>query len=41
MRLFCISINLTNDHAWNTVVKSGLVLLVSAGRFHGKVDIKA
>ena len=30
LRLLCISINLTYSHAWNTVVMSGLVLLVAA-----------
>ena len=29
LRLLCISINRTYDHAWNTVVISGLVLLVA------------
>ena len=29
LRLFCISINLPYAHAWNTVVTSGLVLLVA------------
>ena len=29
LRLLCISINLTYNHEWNTVVMSGLVLLVT------------
>ena len=29
LRLLCISINLQYGHTWNTVVKSGLVLLVA------------
>ena len=29
LRLLCISINLPYNHAWNTVVMSGLVLLVA------------
>ena len=29
LRLLCISINLPYDHVWNTVVMSGLVLLVA------------
>ena len=29
LRLLCISINLPYSHAWNTVVMSGLVLLVA------------
>ena len=29
LMLLCISINLPHGHAWNTVVKSGLVLLVA------------
>ena len=29
LRLLCISINLPYGHAWNTVVMSGLVLLVA------------
>ena len=29
LRLFCISINLPYGHVWNTVVMSGLVLLVA------------
>ena len=30
MRLLCISVNAPYSHAWNTIVTSGLVLLVAA-----------